>query len=172
MSDVTQNELDPAHETAVRQYLASQLEPQTGRAELRFRQFLVEQKSSASSAKQSAFRLPNRFGGWTLGIIGAALAASLAALWAGPSLKPVTPSESNSVAPIVTTPVNNPAFVEQDVQSQAFDDGTVMADGNTPVRVLRRRDTQRTRWFDQNENLQGEQVVPQDHVVYVPVKTY
>jgi hypothetical protein len=172
MSEVTQNQLDPAHETAVRAYLASQLEAQTGRAELRFRQFLAQQKSPAGRANQPTLRLPNRFGGWTLGIIGAALAASLAALWAGPSLKPITPAGTNGSTPIITTPVNNPAFIEQDVQSQTFDDGTMMTDGNTPMRVLRRRDTQRTRWFDQNENLQGEQVVPQDHVVYVPVKTY
>jgi hypothetical protein len=47
-----------------------------------------------------------------------------------------------------------------------------MTDDNSAVRVVRRRDLQRTRWFDQDKNLKGEQVVPQDHVVYVHVKTY
>src|SRR6185437_7091039 len=143
---------------------------QLGRSEERFRQFLLQEQRAP--APRSSFRLPNRFRGWTFGIVGSALAASLAALWANPSLRTVAPENSNpTVAPSVVTPVNNPTFVEQDVQSQTFDDGTFMADGNTPVRILRRRDVERMRWFDQNRKLQGEQVVPRDHVIYVQMRT-
>jgi hypothetical protein len=70
------------------------------------------------------------------------------------------------------TLVNGPVLVEQDVQSQTFDDGPVMIDADTAARVIHRRDLQRTRWFDQDQKLQGEEVVPQDHVVYVQMKTY
>ncbi len=42
---------------------------------------------------------------------------------------------------------------------------------HAPAR-LRRRDIEHTRWFDQNENLQTEESVPRDHVVYVEMKTY
>ena len=77
-----------------------------------------------------------------------------------------------SPEPGLPTLVNGSIVVEQDVQSQTFDDGAVMMDGDTPVRVLRRRDLQRMRWFDDSQKLQGEQVAPQDHLVYVQMKTY
>jgi hypothetical protein len=170
MTDLEHNELDPSHEALVQDYLSTKLDTQAGRAEARFRQFLAQEKPPVSD-KRNVFHLPNRFKGWTFGIAGAALAASLGALWAGPSLTTVVPGGSNGGAPINVTPVNN-GFIEQEVHSQTFDDGTFLTDGDTPVRVLRRRDLERTRWFDQNENLQGEQVVPQDHVVYVRMKTY
>jgi hypothetical protein len=171
MSDLEHNELDPAHEAVVREYLSATLDAQIGHAEARFREFLAEQKPPVSP-RHNLFQLPNHFRGWTFGIVGAALAASLAALWAGPSLKPVIPAGGNGGVPINVTPVNNPMLVEQEVQSQTFDDGTYLTEGDTPVRVMHRRDFERTRWFDQNQKLQGEQVVPQDHVVYVRMKTY
>ncbi|HET6247850.1 MAG TPA: hypothetical protein VFE47_09140 [Tepidisphaeraceae bacterium] len=171
MSDLEQENFSPQHQAIVQDYLSATLDAQCGRAEARFRQFLAEQKAPPA-VKPNAFPLTHRFRGWTLGIAGAALAASLAALWAGPSLKPVAPVTPNPGTPAINVmPVNN-GFVQQDVQSQTFDDGTFLTDGDTPVRVLRRRDVHRTRWFDQNDKMQGEEVVPQDHVVYVPMKTY
>lgn len=171
MEQIEPIEMNDPQDMIVREYLSAQLDCQVGRAEARFRQFLAEQHRP--SARRNPFRLPNRFGGWTLGVLGTALAASLAALWAGPSLRQVTPSSTTgrTLTPTSATPVNNPILVEQDVQSQTFDDGTFMADDHTPVRVLRRRDVERTRWFDKNQKLQGEQLVPQDHVVYVHLRT-
>jgi hypothetical protein len=63
-------------------------------------------------------------------------------------------------------------YVEHRTDSQTFDDGTFMTPDNTPVRVLRRRDMERTRWFDKDQKLTDEQVVPQDHVIYVKLNTY
>lgn len=170
MSDMQQKNWNEPHDLVVREYLSAELDGQVGKAEARFRQMLSQQQPPAP-VHRNRFRFPHRFEGWTMGLIGTALAASLAALWAGPSLRQVTPEHHDVTAPIHTTPVNG-VLVEQDVQSQTFDDGTFMADDNTAVRVVRRRDLQRTRWFDQDKNLQGEEVVPQDHVVYVHVKTY
>jgi hypothetical protein len=170
MEQIEPIEFNDPQDTVVREYLSAQLDGQVGRAEARFRQFLAEQQRN--SAQRNSFRLPNGFRGWTLGVLGAALAASLAALWAGPSLRHVTPSTTGQGGePVVAMPVSNPILVEQEVQSQTFDDGTFMAADHTPVRVLRRRDVERTRWFDQNQKLQGEQLVPQDHVVYVHMRT-
>jgi len=87
------------HDLLVRDYLSAELDSQSGRAEMRFRQFLQNQSSSPvlPAARSRILRLPNRFGGWTMGLIGAGLAASLAALWAGPSLRQVAPP--STVAP-------------------------------------------------------------------------
>jgi len=169
MTEMQPNPLNEPHDVAVREYLSAKLDTQVGRAEAGFRQFLAQQQNRPAPSRRHHFRLPNRFEGWMMGIVGSALAASLAALWAGPSLRQVTPQPRDIASP---PSVTQPIFVEQDVQSQTFDDGTFMTDDNTAVRVVRRRDLQRTRWFDQNKNLKGEQVVPQDHVVYVHVKTY
>jgi hypothetical protein len=170
MAEIEPIEYNDPQDALVREYLSATLDGQAGRAEARFRQFLAEQEPVP--VRNHLFRGPHRFRGWTFGLVGAALAASLAALWAGPSLRPITPPGPGAAAPpIVATPVSEPLLVEQDVQSQTFDDGTFMADDQTPVRVLRRRDFQRTRWFDQNRKLQGEQIVPQEHVVYVQMRT-
>ncbi|HWE02135.1 MAG TPA: hypothetical protein VG326_06955 [Tepidisphaeraceae bacterium] len=172
MADLKFTQLhDEPHESLMRDYLSDRLDRQVGLSEARFREFLAEEKSAPMS--RNPLHLSNRLRGWTFGIVGAALAASLAALWAGPYLQPISPAQPGAVAPAhEPTLVNNPIVVEQDVQSQMFDDGAVMIDGNTPVRVIRRHDLQRTRWIDQDQKLQGEQVVPQDHLVYVRMKTY
>ncbi|HZL35642.1 MAG TPA: hypothetical protein VFC78_10060 [Tepidisphaeraceae bacterium] len=178
MAEFNPDNFDPQEpqEQMVREYLSAALDGQTGRAEARFRQFLREEQPAPIAYK--APKHSSRFRGWPLSIAGAALAASLAALWAGPALHRIAPDERSrpSVATTDSTPdpstVQAPMLVEQDVRSQTFDDGTFMADDSTPVRVLHRRDFQRTRWFDQNRQLKAEQVVPRDHLVYVQLKTY
>ena len=58
------------------------------------------------------------------------------------------------------------------MDEQTYDGGTyVDADGN-PVRMLHRRQWDRTRWFDREKQLRAESVVPHDDVVYVQMKTY
>lgn len=162
--------LDASQETALREYFAAQLDGHVGHAETAFWKHLAEEKQMPP--RPFALRLPNRFGGWMLSAAGVALAASLGALWAGPSLVRVTSQRPSLAAPAVSTPVSAPTYIERDVHSQTFDDGTYLFDGSTPVRVLRRRDTERTRWFDHDRKLQDERETPQDHVIYVPVKTY
>lgn len=171
MVELENNTSPEPHEVMLREHLAYTLDSQLGRSEARFREYLKETEELPLARR--VLRFPTRPSGWAMGIAGAAFAASLGALWAGPSLQHVLPAPAAvSVTPSNTTAVSDPLLVEQDVQSQTFDDGTIMLDGKTPVRVLRRRDVERTRWFDHDRKLQGEQVVPQDHVVYVHVKTY
>jgi len=172
MGEFENEHLPAAQETLLKEYLSDELDRQAGRAEASFRQFLAPEAGDEESGLP-LFRLPQGFGGWSMSLIGAALAASLAALWAGPSLRPLaapTPvaQPGNGGASLV----NNPAVVQQDMQSQTFDAGTFMLDRDTPVRVIRRHDVERTRWFDQNQQLEGEQTVPEDHVIYVPIKAY
>lgn len=159
-------ELSVDQRMVVGEFLTSQLDTQLGRAEAHFGRYLQEQ-----AYQQPAMPLPWRLGRWSLGIAGAALAASLAALWASQPIAPLELRGPSITAPPGQTVVNAPLTVEKDVQSQTFDDGTILIDGK-PVRVIRRRDLERTRWFDQNQKLQREQVVPEDHVTYVHLKTY
>jgi hypothetical protein len=167
------NSAEAPHEGLVREYLATELEPQAGRAEAKFRQMLAQRGSAVSQTARRGWGFPNRFTGWSLGLVGTALAASLGALWAGPSLRQAAPTTPGTNVPMVQRPqVINPIYVEQRTDSQMFDDGTFMTPDNTPIRVLHRRDMERTRWFDKDQKLTGEQVVPEDHVVYVKLKTY
>src|SRR5579862_8267292 len=73
------------HEVMVREFIAHELEPQAGRAEAKFRQMLAQRNiASTPQAKQPSWRISNRFTTWSIGLVGAALAASLGAIWAGP----------------------------------------------------------------------------------------
>lgn len=150
-------------------YLADELDGRLGLAEGRFRQFLAEQKTIVEPAAPAPRRW--QVGRWS-SVAGTALAASLATLWVGPALRQPTAAPAPSTPAPPPTLVSDPVLVQQDVQSQTFDDGPTLLEGNIPVRVLHRRDLQRTRWFDENQNIREEQVVPEDHVVYVQMKTY
>jgi hypothetical protein len=174
MADWNDQQLDLPHETMVREYLSAELDGQVGRAEARFREMLAGQQARQAP---DSYRLPTLFRGRTLGLIGAALAASLAGLWAGPAIQRMAPSsptsDSHQTSPTqgVTTVSDGP-FVEQTVHSQTFDDGTFMDEESNPVQILRRRDVEQTRWFNDKQQLQAQEVVPSDHVVYVKLKTY
>src|SRR4051812_33342382 len=96
MSDSNSAQVDPL-DGLVRQRLASELDGQLGRAESAFlRHVGMAQAGGAAAAvspgELSAARPSSRrgrfmrFGGWTLSFAGAALAASIAALWAAPAL--------------------------------------------------------------------------------------
>jgi hypothetical protein len=175
MADWNEEQLDLPHETLVREYLSAELDGQTGRAEARFREMLA--RRHAEQASQS-YRLPGFFRGRMLGLVGAALAASLAGLWAGPALRQMVPSSPPTGGPVNVSPtpgvrpVSDGPFVEQTVQSQTFDDGTFLDEESNPVQILRRRDVEQTRWFNGKQQLQAQEVVPSDHVVYVKLKTY
>ena len=169
MADTQRDESSDGLEEKVSRYLSAALEPRVGRADARFREFLGQ---SPPLAARAAVRRPGRMRGWFLGIAGAGLAASLGALLGGPSLRQAAPARSAPLASHGLTPVRAPMLVQQDVQSQMFDDGTYMANDSTPFHVLRRRDLERTRWFDQDRQLKAEEVVPSDHLVYVRMKTY
>jgi hypothetical protein len=176
MSDQTEQYSLEAHQTtAVQDYLAAELDPQIGRAEDRFRQYLTEQPSIASDPLGSSF---NRFGGgrfrgWVFSLAGAAMAACLGFVLGGPRFHAQPTPNASTTAPNASSPVGLPWVQQQTIDSQTYDDGGTMldADGN-PVRVLRRRQWDRTRWFDEHKQLRAETVVPRDETVYVQMKTY
>ena len=123
--------LDPVQEQVLGEYLASQLDGHLGRAELAF----WKQIAHEQPAPPYRFRLNNRLGGWMLSTVGVALAASLGALWAGPSLLQVAPARPSAVSPSVSTPV----FIERDVQSPKFNRDrmfSVTLDGNGRKRFI------------------------------------
>jgi hypothetical protein len=165
MSEFDQDQLDAHQEMMLKDHLSAELDPQLGRAEDRFRQFLRDE----SDPHQNPYRIGGRFRGWTFSIAGAALAACLGFLWAGPTLSTQPPSRQQD--PVNATTVDLP-WMEQSQAAQTYDGGIqVDADGN-PVRVLHHMQWDRTRWFDQDKQLRAEQVVPHDNVVYVQMKTY
>ena len=170
MSDLEHNPLDPPQEAMVRQVLSAELDPQVGKAEARFRAFLAEQIKPGRDSLPPA---GGRFRGWVFSFAGAALAACMAFFWAGPHLRfHSTPSNNPSNA-VDTTPVLLPWVQQERIDgSSAYDADTYVDEDGNPLRVLRRRQWERTRFFDNNKQLRAESVVPRDDVVYVPVKTY
>lgn len=148
----------------MREHLTTELDRHVGKSQDRFRRFVQEQ-----SQDNRSLRLPsNRFRGWVFSLTGAALAACLGFLMVGPrSAAPIQPAQR----PTSSTRVDLP-WIQQTADSQTYDGGTYIDANGNPVRVLHEMQWDRTRWFDQNQQLRAERVVPHDNVVYVKMKTY
>lgn len=167
MSDHDPILLQPHQEAMLREHLSAELDPQLGRAEDRFRQFLSD--STSRDVQRDPYRIGGRFRGWMFSVAGAAIAACLGFLAAGPTLHSRTQQTAGSSHD--STPVSLP-WVQQTVDQQTIDGGTVVDDQGNPVRVLQRRKWETTRWFDDHKQLKAESVVPEDETVYVRMKTY
>jgi hypothetical protein len=169
MADLKQTDWDDAHETIVREYLSSELDRQLGGAENRFRQFL-QQEQTADDRRRWRITPP---GGWIMSFTGVALAACLAVVLIAPTLhtntKTAGPAQNGTVTN--STPVAFP-WIQREVDGENFDGGTYLDENGQPVQVVRRREWERTRWFDDNKQLRAEEVVPHDGYLFVPVKTY
>jgi len=166
MSDNDPTSLKPHEELPLRQYLASQLDGQLGKSQLRFAQFLTESKPQP----KKSYRIGPRFGGWFFSVAGAAIAACLGFLAAGIHLRTV-PTPTTSSHPDHVTNVSLP-WMATTTDQQDFDGGVVVDDDGQPIRVLQRRTWQRTRYFDDKKELKAESVVPEDQTVYVKMNTY
>jgi hypothetical protein len=140
--------------------LNESLDPQRGRAEAYFRQYLRGEARVAW--KQRA---------WLIGAFVGGMAASVAALWAAPWFRAADPSPHRSPVSQATSPQLIAPAVQRVVNSQTIDEGVLVLDDNTPVRVLRRRAVERTRWFNQEEQVQREQVTPKDDFVFIKLTT-
>src|SRR4051812_11642836 len=117
-------------------FFSGALDGQVGRAEQSFRQHLKAES-----------RLAWRTRSFLIGAFGAGLAASVAVLWATPmfhgqpAVAPaVSLSETQKIAPALFHPV-----VERVVDSHTSDEGVIMLDDETAVRVYRRKAIERTR---------------------------
>ena len=148
------------------------LDGQRGRAERAFRRHLAAQPPRAINGWKRNVWMIGSFG------FGAAVAASVAVLWASPLLhldgRPghdFADRPQNPTPPITRTAFIPPA-VEQDVQSQLVDEGTMVLGDQTPVHVYRRRQIERTKYFGRDAKVLSEQVVPQDDVIFIKLTTH
>jgi len=139
----------------------------------------------------------DRFNGWFLGLAGAALAASLAALWAAPAafrghapalpVRAIQPTPTpvpfemarNDSEPPDGAATNDPASSQsplmQWVQSRTVDEGTVVLDDPThavPARKLRHQELEHTQWYDPARRAQVEMTVPRENIKFVEMDTY
>jgi len=142
----------------LRDYFSQALEGRQGRSETHFRQYLKAESKALWRQRSFLF-----------GAFVSAMAASVAVLWATPIFHSTTPvrsvgqvAKSDSVQPVI----------ERVVSSSTSDEGIVMLDDDTPVRVFHRQEIEQTRWFDEHEKMQAQQITPRDDLLFVKLVTY
>jgi hypothetical protein len=180
---------DAKVETVLRDYLSSRLDGQLGRAAAHFHRHLGGHHTGTGATPGAGPSTRRRHyynagGGWVIGIVGSALAASIAALWAGPSLRLYTPAPNGPGATspdhlqVASTgdPVSsNGSDLEMDeltLCSQTRDGGTVVLDGRTPARRLIRRELKQERWVDPKTGASLEIIEPRQDVMFIQLETY
>ena len=141
------------------EYFRDALDGQCGQAEKQFRRYLKSE--SKALWRQRSFLIGTFISG---------LAASVAVLWAGPMFHHDA-SPRNPIAIAAKDPVVQPV-VERLVSSRTSDEGVVMLDDNTPVRVFHRQAIEQTRWFDEHEQMTAQELSPRDDLVFVKLITY
>ena len=144
------------------EFFRGKLDGQRGRSEAAFRQYL-----------KGDSKLAWRTRSFLIGAFGAGLAASVAVLWASPIFHtnlphaPFAGPSPSQVDPSIVHPV-----VERIVDSHTSDEGVIMLDEETPVRVLRRQAIEQTRYYDQFDQVQSQEVTPRDDLVLMKLTTY
>ena len=139
------------------------LDGQCGRSESFFRQHLKAES-----------RLAWRTRSFLIGAFGAGLAASVAVLWASPVFRAGAtprPSITGDLKPSVDSSLVQPV-VEHWVDSRTSDEGVIMLDDETPVRVLRRQAIEQTRYYDEHDAVRSQEVTPRDDLVLMKLTTY
>lgn len=169
----------------LRRYFAVELDGQLGRAERAFRGELRLTPLAATGPRRRRRSL--RSHAWVIGAMGAAAAASMAAMW----IVPVTPPGGTPVA--VTQPgvddgaiagvggtsledlsTSQPKWrqVEQVVNSMTLDDGLVLLEDNSPARLVRQVALQQVEWVDERSGVRVQAVLPREGARLIPVDTY
>src|SRR6266516_3558209 len=131
----------------LREYFSSRLDGQLGRSAAHFHRHLRGAGTGSGPGPGGGTRRRGPAfggGGWVVGIVGSALAASIAALWAGPSLRfytPAGPSGNPPGPPLNTSAAQANARSGMNLQmeeltlcSQTSDGGTVLLDERTAAR--------------------------------------
>ena len=152
---------DEQLEVLLKEFFSEALDGQRGRAELHFRRYLDQ-------AMRAAWRQRT----WLIGAFGTGLAASVVALWASPLLRVVPQTPHDASSGTFAQQASLAPAVEQVVNSRTVDEGVVMLDENTPVRVLRRRSVEQTRWFDEHAVVKAQKVTPRDDLTLIRLTTY
>jgi hypothetical protein len=187
MSDLNSTELDPL-DGLVRRRLASELDGQLGRAEAAFLRHVGTAPAAGTPATVTTRPRPTvlpprhgrfmRFGGWTFSLAGAALAASIAALWAAPAIfRDANTNTGGTIGhPSPAAKLQQPMI--HYVQDRTWDGGTVIVnddgDGGAPHPARRyvRERIEHTRWYDPEQRAWAETTIPHEDEAIVPVDTY
>ena len=163
---------DPQLDAMLTDFFRDALEGQRGRSERHFRAYV-------KAAAQSAWRQK----AWLIAAFTSGVAASVAALWASPLLRSAnTPRERWVNSGLVQPGTESPPelaiaaglpIVERVVRSQTTDEGIILLKDDTPVRVVRRRGMEQTRWYDERDDaVRAQQVTPKDDVLLIKLTTY
>jgi len=157
---------DPEFDATLRAFFHDALDGRRGGAEQAFRRHV---KAEARGAWRTR--------GLLIGAFASGLAASVAVLWATPmfhaaeSSRPVVASGSGGGDAALAGGGMVPVM-ERVVNSRTSDEGVMMLDEETPVRVYRRQAVERTRWFDENDSVRRQEVTPRDDLVLMKLTTY
>ncbi|MEX0712372.1 MAG: hypothetical protein WD278_08475, partial [Pirellulales bacterium] len=65
--------------------------------------------------------------------------------------------------------MGQPLIIERLLRSRTLDEGTVLIDGRTPARKLRRQWYERVEWYDRARGARIERIVPREQVVFVRI---
>jgi hypothetical protein len=170
MTDRNDSQLD----ALLTRHLSSQLDRQLGRSEARFEQMLRMQRQLqvVPEAPERKFRI-NPF---MIGLVGAAMAASIAAVFVLPQLLQVKPGQVKPSPRIIaqgpTTNAEDVIPVEREVSWRTLDRGTVfVGEDEQPMRGLVRQRVDNFRWSDPSSNTKVEVSVPRDEVMLVGMQS-
>jgi hypothetical protein len=180
----TEHDRDERLDDALRAYLAAELDPQLGRARRAFERHLAGARPAAPRRARSR----SRARGWVIGVVGTALAACVAAVWAVPAL---WPRDSHTLTgateppapptrppmPVAAVTHTRPAPVGWQhggvsVTSVTHNVGCVVVGDGGPARLVERVDVERREWFDPGRGVRVEAVYPQREVQLIGLDTY
>ena len=175
---------DAGVDAAFRDYFSSRLDGQLGRSAAHFHRHLRGAGTGSGPGGGTRRRSPGfgPGGGWVVGIVGGALAASIAALWAGPSLRfyapdrpaaDPAPTAINTAGPQQGSRAGSGLQVEElTLCSQTSDGGTVLLDERTAARRLIRKELKQTRWLDPSTGASIEKIEPRQDIMLIRLETY
>lgn len=156
---------DPALDALLRDHLSRELDGQLGRSAGHFRNHLRGEGDGGGPLS------PRRgWGGWVVGVVGGAMAASIAALWAGPALFPA--SSPTQPFPGAAAADYRLDLADVTLCTQTRDGGTVLLGDNTPVRRVYRNALRQTRWVDPKRDVSIETIEPRQDLMLIEMDTY
>ena len=148
------NDNDNKIDILITRHLGKQLDRHVGRAQ---KAFLAE------VTQRRRFSIPRY---WAVAAV-LLLAATLAGILAIRNLF-VAPNKIESVVPTGTNSEPPPLRpVAQSVAWRTMDEGTVMMNGDIPVRQLRRQVVEHLKWYDEKRNTTVELRQPQEQIMLI-----